>query len=97
VPEQDYGYVSNLDGARALLAAEIVAGLMGHESSSLSDDLFSWAGQLMEPDDELRRVAKDAVSRIRCSSETRELWRNSGQFGEWLAKTKDLEERLDLD
>lgn len=94
VPEEDYEYVDNVDGARALLAAELVAELMGHESGDLPDDLHSWVFQFMEPDDDLLRSARNAVDRILRQSETRELWRASQDFGEWIAKTKDLAERL---
>jgi hypothetical protein len=94
IPLDDWDYVERPEGMRALLAAEVVADQMGHESGDLPDDIHSWAHEFGEPDDELIALARAAVQRVLRKSELRDLWNDSHHFGEWLAKTAGLADRL---
>jgi hypothetical protein len=94
IPTEDWDYLEHPEGMRALLAAEVVAEQMGHESGDLPDDLHSWAHEFGEPDDELIALARTAVQRVLRKSETRDLWSDSQHFDKWVAKTTDLADRL---
>jgi hypothetical protein len=95
IPEEDFEYVEHPEGMRALLAAELVASQMGYPSDDLSDELQMWAEQFGEPDRETKNLARSAVARILRKSETRDLWKDSELFADWLSKTRDLASRLE--
>jgi hypothetical protein len=95
VPAEDWEYCEHGTGVRALLAAELIASQRGYPSEELSDELHLWIEEYVWDAEELVPVARRAVSRILRNSETRELWKDSREFDNWLAKTRDLASRLE--
>jgi hypothetical protein len=94
VPEEDWEYVEHPEGMRALLAAELIADQMGHDSGDLPDDLHSWIRNFGDAEEANIALARRAVDRILRNSETRDSWYDSRHFDEWEARTKNLARRL---
>ncbi len=88
--EEDFQYVEHPDGVRAVLPAELVASRMGYPTEDLSDGLQMWAEQFGEPDAEIISLARSAVRRILRNSQTRDLWKDSNHFADWLGKMREL-------
>lgn len=95
VPDEDYEYVENATAMRALVAAEMIADQMGHESGDIPDDLHSWIHEFGDADNQHVHLAHSAVDRILRKSETRDLWQDSQHFTDWLVKTRNLLHRLE--
>ncbi len=95
VPEEDWEYVEHGTGIRALVASEMIADQMGHESGDVPDELHSWIHQFGDADELLINRAKRAVARVLLKSETQQLWEESINYGEWVSRIKDLLRRLE--
>jgi len=95
VPAEDWEYCDHSTGVRALLAAELVACQLGYPSEELPDELQLWIEEFGPDAEALASDARTVVSRILRHSETRELWKDSAEFENWLAKMRDLRSRLE--
>jgi hypothetical protein len=95
VPEEDWEYVEHGTGVRALVASEMIADQMGHESGDVPDELHSWIHEFFDTDDVLINRAKRAVGRVLRDSESREVWKRSPRFREWTMRLNDLLRRLE--
>ena len=83
------------EASTAIAAAEIVAATRGAPSDELHEVAAEWVvdnGSLVS--ETTVHKARAAVERVLASSELRELWDESGEGGEWRAKTEDLLRRL---
>lgn len=94
-PELDY--VEAEEGARAVAAAEILAAVLGADTSKVTDaGLRVWvqnadAASLAT----LRDLAVEALDRILApDSELPELWEEGGDFGAWLSDVQRLRSGL---
>jgi hypothetical protein len=94
ISPNDWEFVGHTDGMRALLGAEIIADQMGHETGDLSGDLHSWIHGFGDAEPENVELARVAVKRIIRCSETKEFYRDSEKFEDWLTKTDRLAEHL---
>jgi hypothetical protein len=95
VPTEDCEYCDHGTGVRALLAAELIASQLGYPSEELEDGLQLWIEGHGSDAQRLVPAARNAVSRILRHSETRDLWKDSDKFYDWLSKTRDLASRLE--
>jgi hypothetical protein len=94
VPDEDWEYVEHGTGIRALVAAEMIADQMGHESGDVPDELHSWIHGFGDADDVLINRARRAVARVLQNSETCELWKASERFRDWKPEMNNLLRRL---
>jgi hypothetical protein len=92
------GYLEAPDCTTALAAAEVVAAIRGKPATNLPKAAAGWIRQHHPAvDDEVLRLARQAVHRIGTQSELLELWQDSDELEDWLATLKDLEHRLGVD
>jgi hypothetical protein len=88
-------YVDNDAGSRAAAAAAIVLALGGEPVKTLPAELSDWtAGHGRELTPSLCSLAIAAVDRVVRSSETVELWTESGDGDFWRGNMLDLRVRL---
>ena len=78
----------------ALVAAEVVAALLGRPSISLPAEVVGWTSGRSRPSASLVTKAKRAVSAVLENSELQELWAESEDYPQWQAGTKNLLARL---
>ena len=80
---------------RAMAAAEVVAALVTGEGNGISDGLLEWArSKAGKRSEDFRRLAMQALIRIRTGSELEEIWEDSPDVKVWTATISDLEFRL---
>jgi len=89
-------YIDIDAGARALVAAEVVAAINGHPSSDFSAEARSYvAEQKMKPSKRRTRQALHVLDDVRSDgSELKGLWDDSCEKG-WFANVRDLRKRLE--
>jgi len=79
---------------QALAAAEVVAAL-GGLPGELPEEVVEWIKKADRPkDDQLKKLATQAVQRIALSSELKELWEESGDVESWMEQVQELLKRL---
>ena len=82
------------EGSRGLAAGEIVAAVHGHPPGDFPGEATDWVRSYgWKVNAELTDAAVDAVTRIRESSELKDLW-EEGDAAEWHATVDDLLARL---
>jgi len=92
---QNTGYLEAPDCARAVAAAEAVAALRNQPAANLPEEVAEFVRRVgAAPNPELVSAAREAMGRIRSSSELQELWELSDHNTEWLHLIADLESRL---
>jgi hypothetical protein len=90
------GYVEVDEGGAAVAAAEVVAALCGKASRTLPDRVRTWMEQHPTAvDEDLRRAALYAVTRIETDSELRDLWEEGDGTTEWRTILAELRARLE--
>jgi Domain of unknown function (DUF4259) len=82
------------EGQVAIAAAEVVAAGLGRPSPALPEEVAAWVAAHPLPWAELAGPARQAISRLRASSELRDLWAESGEGAAWAANVEHLERRL---
>lgn len=86
--------VAEPEGSRGLAAGEIVAAAFGHPPAGFPGEATDWVRSYgWKVNAELADLAVDAVTRIRESSELKDLW-EEGDASEWHAAVDDLLARL---
>jgi len=79
---------------QALAAAEVVAALGGFPGE-LPEEVVEWIKKADRPkDDQLKKLATQAVQKIVASSELKELWEESGDVESWMEQVQELLKRL---
>ncbi len=90
------GHLSYESAIRGLIAAEVVAALVGRAANAMPPELANWAegrrGEGIYP--ELRRLAASVVERVKEDSELSELWARSDRLARWVESVDDLLSRL---
>ena len=88
----------NLDASEcedALAAAEVVAALAGKASEDFPEDPLDNLDSLqLLAAPALKKLAREAVERIKTASEMRDNWTESGELDAWVAVLEDLQKRL---
>jgi len=88
-------YLAGRESCVALVAAEVVAALKGNPASGLPKEVVSWIrSRHLQINEDLIRLAQEAIRRIETQSELLELWHESQELSGWRATIKDLERRL---
>ncbi len=88
--------LASTECAIAIAAAEIVAGLKGQPSESLPDSVRLWLAHRAKPvSDEVVRLARHAVDRVRHESGLRDLWSEVDDFDRWESGLSSLLTRLE--
>ncbi len=87
------GYLEAPDACVALAAAELVAAAGGQPPTDFPEHAAAVVGTIKD-DRALRGEAIRAVTRILGSSELRDLWAETEDFGTWRADVEGLLERL---
>lgn len=88
--------LASTECAIAIAAAEIVAGLKGQPSDSLPDSVRLWLTRHAKPvSDEVVRLARQAVHRVRHESGLRDLWSEVDDFDQWESGISSLLARLE--
>lgn len=83
------------DASSALAAAEVVAAALGHPAAELPGEVSDWLEQNgTKSAAALAPLARQAVERVRASSELKELWEETDP-SEWTAALDDLRKRLE--
>jgi hypothetical protein len=82
----------DLDGEDVLAAAEIVATLRGHPAVDASDDLADLPD--IKVTDEIVAMAIKAIDSVLTSSNLKDCWEETDDFGAWVATVKDIRARL---
>jgi hypothetical protein len=81
--------------ARAVAAAELIAGASGRPGANLPDDVTKWLnGHQVPQSAELLRNASAAITRVLEESELRDLWADTDEFQAWQATLQDVLTRL---
>ena len=92
-------YLEAPTGSMALAAAEVIAALRGKPSPKLPPEVSEWNdAHKLAVSDELSRLARTAVGRVRNSesSELAQLWSDSDEMANlWHAELDNLLERLE--
>ncbi len=88
--------LASTECAIAIAAAEIVAGLKGQPSDSLPESVRHWLARHAKPvSDEIVRLARHAVNRVRYESGLRDLWSEVDDFDRWESGLSGLLARLE--
>lgn len=88
-------YMEAPESSVAIAAAEVVAALKGAPSSNLPREIADWISATGSGSTtDLNELARRAVSKIRSSSELKDLWLEAEGLNEWSAVLRDLEQRL---
>jgi hypothetical protein len=92
-PESEY--LESIDCCVALVAAEMVAAVLGHPAGDIPEEAEEWI-ERNSPDigGEEVQLARQAIQRILKSSELNDWWKASENYDEWLEAVRDLEHRL---
>jgi Domain of unknown function (DUF4259) len=81
-----------LDGEDVLAAAEIVATLRGHPAGDAIGDLADLPD--IKVTDEIVAMAIKAIDSVLTSSNLKDCWEETDDFGAWVATVKDIRARL---
>jgi len=87
-------YVESSTAIRAIVAAEVIAALLGNESGDEPEELQSWIADQYDPENELIDRARNAVERVLRDPELHELWRESELYCEWNTRIRSLLNRM---
>ena len=85
----------------ALIAAEIVASVVGHPAHDFPDEAREWIDSFLPPGSSaneeiaaLNEKAADAIDRVVTDSELRDLWEDQPGFEEWFEAQVALQKRI---
>jgi hypothetical protein len=81
-----------LDGEEVLAAAEIVATLRGHPAEDAIEDLKDLPD--IKVSDEIVALAIKAIDSVLVSSNLKDCWEETDDYGAWYATVKDIRARL---
>jgi hypothetical protein len=88
-------YIDEEQASSGLVAGEAIAALIGKPSDDLPEELIEWIqNNNFKISIKEIELARKAIKKIKEDSELMELWRESDEFNEWIAKLEDLERRL---
>jgi len=91
------GYLEASGSCVALVAAEVVAALNGNPAASLPKEVTNWVrSHQLQINEDLVRLALQAIHRVETQSELLELWQESEELDGWVATIRDLERRLGI-
>jgi Domain of unknown function (DUF4259) len=87
-------FIDSDDGSAALVAAEVLAAILGKKSAEYPEDIEVFTKLI--PDPNLVNKGLLAISRVAESnqSELKQLWQESGDDLDWQNQIKDLQKRL---
>jgi len=88
-------YLEAREASAVVAAAEVIAAASGAPGNSLPVEISDWISQFEgQPSADLQAVAGEAVTKVRRSSELRDLWLQADGLNEWSTSLRDLEQRL---
>ena len=87
-------YLEAPDASVAVAAAEVIAALKGAPPEPLPREIARWVSEAPAASTDLSELARQAVNRVRLSSELKDLWLEADGLNEWSAGLRDLEQRL---
>lgn len=84
------------DAQMGVGAAEVVAAMRGRPMADLPEPVAAWVTDHRKPEEQLLKLAYQAVERIQTDSELKELWEEGDSGKEWHDEIDNLKARLEI-